>query len=410
MMAAIFATRCGEDVTLIESNEKLGKKLFLTGKGRCNITNACEREELFQNIVSNPKFLFSSFSGFDNKDTIEFFENIGLRMKTERGNRVFPISDHSSDVIKVLSHELERLKVKVRLNTSCTELILEDYKSDDNKHYMKRICGVILSDGEQILCERVIMATGGQSYATTGSDGRAFGMLDKELIEVKNCNPSLVPLECRDSLITDMQGLALKNVELTVMAGNKVRFKGFGEMLFTHFGISGPLVLSASSYLKCDDYARGVTATVDLKPALDEGRLDERILRDFAEAMNKNYSNVLVGLVPTKMIPSFVRISGIDGDKKVNLITKEERRKIVSTLKAFPIRIDGNRGFAEAIITRGGVSVKSINPTTMEAKKIKGLFFAGEMIDIDALTGGFNLQIAWSTGHAAGVSGLGLGE
>ncbi len=395
MMAAIAAAQNGNNVTLIERNDKLGKKLFLTGKGRCNITNACPVEELFDNIVSNPKFLYSSFYDFDNHATEGFFNKNGVTTKTERGNRVFPVSDHSSDVIKALKKRMESLKVRVLLNSEVAELC------DDGVS----ITGVIIKNGskrETLEADRVIMATGGRAYPLTGSDGSGFKLLEKYGIKIKTCEPSLVPFECHDKYITDMQGLSLKNIGIKVSNDKKTFYTGFGEMLFTHFGISGPLVLSASAYVKEEDYAYGLRAEIDLKPALSFEELDARILRDFETNNNRDFANSLGKLLPAKLITAVIVLSSIDPHKKVNVVTRAERQKLCSLLKCFPVKIDRNRGFEEAIITRGGISVSEINPSTMESKKIKGLYFAGEMIDVDALTGGFNLQIAWSTGHLAG--------
>ncbi|MCR5300946.1 MAG: NAD(P)/FAD-dependent oxidoreductase [Lachnospiraceae bacterium] len=399
MMAAIEAAGYNDKVMLFEQNEKLGKKLFLTGKGRCNLTNACSVEELFANIATNRKFLFSAFYGFDNSETIRFFNDRGLETKVERGLRVFPVSDHSSDVIKILRRELERKNVEVYLNTKVTKLLTDEISGS--------ISGVIIKHDnktKQITADKVIMATGGMSYPLTGSDGSGFGLVEALGIEVKTCEPSLVPFTCNDKDITCMQGLTLKNVGLCVSKDDKMLYSGFGELLFTHFGISGPLVLTASTCIRQSDYRKGLKAFIDLKSALSFEELDRRILRDFEESRNKNFSNSLNKLLPAKMITAVIKKTGIPADKKVNSITKEERNILCRILKSFEIKIDGNRGFDEAIITRGGVGVSDIVPSTMESRKIKGLFFAGEMIDTDALTGGFNLQIAWSTGHLAGRS------
>lgn len=398
MMAAVMAAGCASSVTLIEKNEKLGKKLFLTGKGRCNLTNACDVEELFNNVIQNPKFMYSAFYGFDNHQTMEFFENIGLRIKTERGKRVFPLSDHSSDVIKVLKNELERNKVKVLLNT---EYI--DFVDNENK-----ITSVIARDdkGKKITLntDKLILATGGASYVSTGSDGSAFDNLKKHGIEIEEPVPSLIPFACDNKYITQLQGITLKNVSVTVKNDKRVIFSDFGEMLFTHFGVSGPLILSASSYLKKKDLNTGVIVSIDLKPALSMAELDKRIQNDFAGNPNKQIGNVIPKLVPAKMTDSVLYFAGIDKEKKINAVTKEERLRLAGVLKDFSFKISGLRDINEAIVTRGGVKVKEINPQTMESKKIHGLFFAGEMIDVDALTGGFNLQIAWSTGHLAGMN------
>lgn len=396
MMAAVKAADGKNKVTLIEQNAKLGKKLFLTGKGRCNLTNACPVEELFDNIVTNPKFMYSSFYDFDNSATVAFFEELGLRLKTERGERIFPQSDHSSDVIAVLKKKMESLGVDIRLNTRVVKIICN----------AERVTGVIVKDnaGEKtVKADVVIMATGGRSYPSTGSDGSSFGMLSDLGIKLKECEPSLVPLTCSDRIVTDMQGLSLKNVSISVLSGKKVLYSGFGEMLFTHFGLSGPLILSASSYVSKKNMDAGITVKIDLKPALSSDELDKRILRDFEQFSNKNFANSLVKLLPGKIITAVIKRSGIDPDKKVNVISKAERQRLVDTIKSFDIRITGDRGFDEAIITRGGVDVSQIDPSTMECKSVKGLYFAGEMIDVDALTGGFNLQIAWSTGCKAGI-------
>ena len=401
MMAAIAAAQNGNTVKLIEQNEKLGKKLFLTGKGRCNITNACPVEELFDNIVTNPKFLYSAFYGFDNHATAEFFRSCHLDIKTERGGRIFPVSDHSSDVIKVLAKKLDSLGADVMLRTKAVELVKENREGTDT------ITGVIIerdNKREVLDADSVILATGGRSYPSTGSDGSMLSYLSGIGIKVTDTQPSLVPFSCNDSDITDMQGLALKNVSVSVKKGKKTLYSGFGEMLFTHFGLSGPLILSASAYVREEDLKSGITVDIDLKPALSDRELDSRILRDFEENINRDFANSLVKLLPGKMITAVIKRCGIDPHKKVNSITKEERQKLVRTIREFKCNITGNRGFNEAIITRGGVSVGEIDPSTMECKKIKGLYFAGEMIDVDALTGGFNLQIAWSTGRLAGVS------
>ena len=395
MMAAIAAAENGNKVTLVEKNDKLGKKLFLTGKGRCNITNACPVEELFDNIASNPKFLYSAFYDFDNASVVGFFNRNGLATKTERGQRVFPVSDHSSDVIRTLKKKLESLKVTILLNTEAVGLC------DDGA----KITGVIIESTQvrrKIDADSVIMATGGKSYPLTGSDGKSFKLLEKYDIKIKSCEPSLVPFECRDEMITGMQGLSLKNVGLKVLNEKKVFYSGFGEMLFTHFGLSGPLVLSASAYVKERDYTKDLHAVIDLKPALTFEELDKRILRDFDENKNRDFSNCLGKLLPAKLITTVIAVSNIDPKKKVNSVSREERQHLCRLLKGFDVKIDKNRGFDEAIITRGGISVSEIDPSSMESRKMKGLYFAGEMIDVDALTGGFNLQIAWSTGHLAG--------
>ena len=400
MMAAIAAAQNHNKVTLIEQNEKLGKKLFLTGKGRCNITNACPVEELFDNIVSNPKFLYSSFYSFDNLAVTDMLSGCGLKLKTERGQRVFPQSDHSSDVIKALGNMLDSLGVDIKLRTRFVEPVI---KNDGDHDLISAV--IVKTDDKKYTVETdaLIIATGGKSYPLTGSDGSVLYMLEKMGISVIKPEPSLVPFTCDDKLITSMQGLSLKNVGLSVLSKGRTLYSGFGEMLFTHFGMSGPLILSASAYVRESDYKKGIKACIDLKPALSLSQLDARVIRDFGDNMNRDFANSLGKLLPGKMITAVIKKTGIDPSKKVNSITKQERMRLCNVIKCFETDITGNRGFDEAIITRGGVDVSVIDPSTMECKKIKGLYFAGEMIDVDALTGGFNLQIAWSTGHLAGI-------
>ena len=394
MMAAITAARRGFKVTLVEKNEKLGKKLFITGKGRCNITNAGDSEDLFNSIVTNRKFMFSSFNGFSNYDTLGFFDELGLHIKIERGNRVFPESDHSSDVIGALNRELKRLSVDVRLNTEVKDIIVNGGKAT----------GVVVKcSGKEstIQADNVIVATGGNSYQSTGSTGDGYRFARKLGHSVTPIVPALVPLNVAEDWESDLQGLSLKNVSIVVLDGKQEIYSDFGEMLFTHFGVSGPLILSASSFAARRIKEHPLKLVIDLKPALSQEQLDERILRDFDEEKNKAFKNSLDKLLPKKMIPVIVRLSDIDGNKKVNEITKQERQKLVSLIKGLELTITGLRGFNEAIITQGGINVREINPTTMESKLVKNLYFAGEVLDVDALTGGFNLQIAWSTGYAA---------
>ena len=393
MAAAVASERC-DNVLLIEKNEKLGKKLFITGKGRCNLTNSCDSEAFFDNVVTNPKFMYSSFYGFPNSSVIDFFEGCGLKLKTERGDRVFPASDHSSDVIKALENRLKNGNVRVMKDTC-----LDSIKCLDGS-----VSKVVTKGGREFDADRVILALGGVSYPGTGAADDTFRIAQSLGLKTSPAEPSLVPMISSDTWIGRLQGLSLKNVEVRLESGGRDVYTGFGEMLFTHFGVSGPLILSASSYVKETLYGKGLTLHIDLKPALDHKQLDERILRDFSQAMNKQFANSLDKLLPAKLIPVIVDISGIDGHKRVNEITREERGKLVDVLKNLRVSIVGNRGFDEAIITRGGISVKEIDPSTMESRKIKGLYFAGEMIDVDALTGGFNLQIAWSTGYLAGTS------
>lgn len=393
MMAAIAASRQGHSVTLVEKNEKLGKKLFITGKGRCNLTNACEIEELFQNIVTNHKFLYSSIYGFDNQSTMAFFEELGLALKTERGNRVFPSSDHSSDVIRVLEQELKRQKVKIQLRTSVKELILSEEK----------ITGVLLRDGKQLHAETVIVATGGLSYPSTGSTGDGYQFALAAGHTVIPCYPSLVPMNTKEEWCKEVMGLTLKNVEVSLRNGKKELYQGFGEMLFTHFGVSGPLILSASAYIGSQPM-ENLCLYIDLKPALSEEQLDKRLQKDFLRYQNRRLGNAMDDLLPKNLIPYVIETAGLSSEKRVNVLTKDERSALLHTLKGLPLHITGLRDYKEAIITKGGVSVKEINPQTMESKRVKGLYFAGEVLDLDALTGGFNLQIAWSTGYAAGNS------
>lgn len=394
MMAAITAARRGFRVTLVEKNEKLGKKLFITGKGRCNITNAGDSEDLFNSIVTNRKFMFSSFNGFSNYDTLGFFDELGLHIKIERGNRVFPESDHSSDVIGALNRELKRLSVDVRLNTEVKDIIVNGGQAT----------GVVVKcSGKEstIQADNVIVATGGNSYQSTGSTGDGYRFARKLGHSVTPIVPALVPFNVAEDWESDLQGLSLKNVSIVVLDGKQEIYSDFGEMLFTHFGVSGPLILSASSFAARRIKEHPLKLVIDLKPALSHEQLDERILRDFDEEKNKAFKNSLDKLLPKKMIPVIVRLSDIDGNKKVNEITKQERQKLVSLIKGLELTITGLRGFNEAIITQGGINVREINPTTMESKLVKNLYFAGEVLDVDALTGGFNLQIAWSTGYAA---------
>ena len=394
MMAAIIAARNGKEVTVLEQNEKLGKKLFITGKGRCNFTNACDIEDLFGNVISNPKFMYSAFYTFSNDMVMDFFEELGMPYKVERGNRVFPVSDHSSDVIKALEKEMRRLGVVICLNTKVKSLIIE-----------KNICkGVeLVNKKEKIYADSVIITTGGVSYPRTGAckDGYIFAKQAGHTIVAPS--PSLVPIELEEDCCKDLMGISLKNVSATIYADNKKVYSDFGEMLFTHFGVSGPIIIKASAYIQ-KYLQKNLSLTIDLKPALDEKQLDERILKDFQLFQNKQLKNALDKLLLRALIPVVIEKSGLDGDKKVNELTKEERRILGHTVKYMPFSIIGLRSWDEAIVTKGGVSVKEIDPGTMESKLTGGLYFAGEVLDLDALTGGFNLQIAWSTGYLAGLS------
>ena len=397
MFAAIAAAKNGHQVTLYEKNEKLGKKIFITGKGRCNITNAADMEELFDAVVTNSKFLYSSFYGYTNQNVIDFFEDAGVPVKIERGNRVFPISDHSSDVIRALEREMKKVGVKVCLNTEVKSV--ESEKGKFNK--------VVLKDTTTQTADACIVATGGLSYRSTGSTGDGFRFAENVGHKVTQCFPSLVPMETKEPWICELQGLSLRNVEAKILDGKKELYKDFGEMLFTHFGVSGPLIISASSYvgkkfMDKNGQKKELTLEIDLKPALTEEQLDQRVLRDFEENHNRQFKNAITKLFPTKLIPVMLELGGIDPEKKVNSIEKEERKQFVHLIKHFRMTLTGLRDYPEAIITKGGVNVKEIDPGTMESKLVKGLYFAGEVLDLDALTGGFNLQIAWSTGYAAG--------
>lgn len=390
MLASIYAKRAGEEVYLFEQNEKLGKKLFITGKGRCNFTNAGTMEELFDSLMTNRKFMFSSLYGYNNYDVMDFFEEEGLEYKIERGNRVFPLSDHSSDVIHVLHDAMRRAGVHIYLNTKVEKLHVKD----------GQVLG-LYADGEYFPGDRIFVATGGVSYQATGSTGDGFRFAKETGHAVTELIPSLVPLNTKESYIKEMQGLSLKNVTFTLERDGKVLYSEFGEMMFTHFGVTGPLVLTASANLAAIIRKQSLKAAIDLKPALTEEQLDARFLREFEEGNTKQFKNVIGHLYPSKMIPVIIALSGIRADKKVNEITREERKKLLDLTKHFPFTVTGLRDFKEAIITKGGVDVKNINPKTMESKLIKGLYFIGEVLDVDAVTGGFNLQVAWSTAYAA---------
>jgi len=382
MMAAISAAANGADVTLLEKNEKLGKKLYITGKGRCNLTNACDIEDIFENIVTNRKFMYSAIYSFPNTETVSFFEKRGLKLKEERGKRIFPASDKSSDVIKTLEKALKEEGVKVRLNTKVTDL-------------------------EKLDCDAVIIATGGLSYPTTGSTGDGYEFAKQLGHKITDTVPALVPLVVEEEYAGRMEGLSLKNVEVRILnEKGRALHSDFGEMLFTAHGVSGPVILSASSKAvsKLGDKPGSLKLVIDLKPALDEKQLDARILRDFSENLNRNFKNSLNRLLPSGMIPVIVELSGIDGNKKVNEITKQERENLVRQIKNLTFTLTGSEGFSHAVITQGGVSVKDINPSTMESKLRPGVYFAGEVLDVDAFTGGFNIQIALSTGWLAGQS------
>ena len=391
MMAAYAAAKSGAQVTLYEKNEKLGKKIYITGKGRCNVTNDCSRDVFFDQVVTNPKFLYSAFETFDNQAVMLLLEQAGCPLKTERGNRVFPVSDHSSDVIRALERLLQREGVKVHLHSSVKRVLEEDGQA----------VGLELSDGKRIQADSVIVATGGLSYPSTGSTGDGYRWAEATGHKVVACTPSLVPFVTEDTWCAKLQGLALKNVNLALYFDGKEIYQGFGEMLFTHFGVSGPVILSASRHIILT-IEEGYRLYIDLKPAMDEKKLDARILRDFEKFANKDFANALDALLPQKLIPVIIRLSGIDARKKVNSVTKEERKRLVGLLKELPLTITGTTGYNEAVVTCGGIQVNEIDPATMESKFVKQLHFAGEVLDVDAYTGGFNLQIAFSTGFAAG--------
>ena len=392
MLASIFSARNGHEVHVYEKNEKLGKKLYITGKGRCNLTNACDMDALFASVRTNSRFLYSAFYGFTNQDAMAFFEEEGLKIKTERGERVFPLSDRSADVLDTLRRSMRRAGVEVHLNTEVKDIIVEAGEAR----------GLILSDKTRIEGDAVIVATGGLSYPVTGSTGDGYRFAKEAGHKVTDCIPSLTPFNIREQFVKDLQGLSLKNVELRICNGKKEVFREFGEMMFTHFGITGPLVLTASSYVGTLAAKQELKAVLDLKPALSEEQLDQRILREFDANHNKSFKNVIGSLVPAKLTPVMIALSGIDQDKKVHDISREERQGFVKLTKSLPMTVTGLRDYKEAIITKGGVAVKEINPSTMESKFVKGLYFIGEVLDLDAVTGGFNLQIAWSTAYAAG--------
>ena len=389
MMAAGTAVLYGADVTIFESTDRLGKKLAITGKGRCNVTNNCSREEFLENVTKNPRFLYAALSAFSTEDTMNLFESLGVRLKTERGRRVFPESEKAIDIVNAL-----------RNYSSATEILHKKVVkiTKDNERYL-------VEAGNKIyVFDKVIIATGGKSYPLTGSDGSGYKLAMKLGHTITELIPSLIPLESNSPLCPEMQGLSLKNVKISIKdEADRVLYTDFGEMMFTHFGVTGPLILSASAHIRSHDISK-LRLSIDLKPALDEKTLDQRLLSDFAKNANKDLINSLSDLLPSKMIEPFISLSGIDARKKVNSITKEERKAILNTFKNFEIPLDGLRPIEEAIVTSGGVDVKEITPKTMESKLHTGLYFCGEVIDVDAYTGGYNLQIAFSTGYLAGKS------
>ena len=398
MMAAAFAAKNGNRVEVFDKNEKLGKKLFITGKGRCNITNAADLEDFFSAVTSNPKFLYSAFYSFTNEQVISFFEELGVKTKVERGGRVFPVSDHSSDVIQALKSEMERLGVKINLNAEVKELITEKNSTRET------VNGIRLVSGKKISGDAVIVATGGISYPSTGSTGDGYRFARRCGHKVSELSPSLVPMEVKEWYAGELMGLSLRNIEIRITDGKKKLYQEFGEMLFTHYGVTGPVILSASSVVGKKLKDTELTLHIDLKPALTEEQLDKRVLREFETNHNRQFKNAVDSLFPSKLRPVIVELSGIPEEKKVHEITKEERLRFVRLIKDFTMTLTGLRGYNEAIITKGGVSVKEIDPGTMESKLVKGLYFAGEVLDLDAVTGGYNLQIAWSTGYLAGMN------
>lgn len=393
MMAAYAAAMCGNEVSLYEKNEKLGKKVYITGKGRCNVTNACETQDLFNNIVTNPKFMYSPIYTFDNNMVQSFMEEWGCPLKVERGNRVFPQSDKSYDVINALIRAMRENDVDINLDSHVSDILTE------NGH----VTGVRVN-GRDVKCDNAIIATGGYSYPSTGSTGEGHTMASKLGHHITKCMPALVPFTAAEEWVKELQGLSLRNCGVTIYDGDHKMYEDFGELLFTHFGVSGPTVLSASSYAVDIIRKRPLRLVIDLKPALDEKQLDARILRDFEANINRKFMNSLDKLFPKSLIPVIIERSGIDAQCRVNEITRDKRQGLVKLIKNFDLTLTGLRGFNEAIITHGGVDVKEIDSSTMESKLIKGLYFAGEMIDVDAVTGGFNLQVAWSTGYLAGIS------
>ena len=389
MIAAGTAALYGADVTIFESTDRLGKKLAITGKGRCNVTNNCTRDEFLENVTKNPRFLYTALSAFSTEDTMNLFESLGVELKTERGRRVFPKSEKAIEIVNALKNYSSAAKVVHKKVVKIT-------KSDDK---------FLLNAGsKEYLFDKVIIATGGKSYPLTGSDGSGYLLAMNLGHSITDLIPSLIPLESNSPLCKSMQGLSLKNVKISIKdEAERVLYTDFGEMMFTHFGVTGPVILSASAHIRNLNIAK-LTLSIDLKPALDEKTLDQRLLSDFSKKSNKDFVNSLGDLLPTKMIEPFIALSGIDSRKKVNSITKEERKQILSTLKSFDIPLDGLRPIEEAIVTSGGVEVKEISPKTMESKLCSGLYFCGEVIDLDAYTGGYNLQIAFSTGYLAGKS------
>lgn len=408
MMACVYLARAGHEVHILEKNEKLGKKVYITGKGRCNVTNNCDTEELFRAVMSNPKFLYSAFYSFTPQDVMEFFEEAGVPLKTERGNRVFPVSDHSSDIIRGLERELKKAGAYIHLRTEVKNVKVSPYEEpdvDEKKAHHSQVTGVELADGSFMEGDHVLVATGGLSYQSTGSTGDGYRFAEETGHKVTELSPSLVPLKTKEDYIPRLQGLSLKNSELTIKSGKKVLFQDFGEMMFTHFGVTGPMILSASAHIGKQLQKSGeLNAYLDLKPALTMEQLDARILREFEAGQNKQFKNVIGVLFPSSLTPVMLELGGISPEKKIHDISREERMHFEELVKAFPFTINGMGEYKEAVITRGGVSVKDIQPGTMESRRVKKLYFIGEVLDLDAVTGGYNLQIAWSTAYLAAMA------
>ena len=394
MAGAVFAAEKGSEVHVFEKNEKLGKKLFITGKGRCNFTNAADAEVFFSSVVRNPKFLYSGFYSFTNEQAIDFFEGLGVKTKIERGGRVFPASDHSSDIIQALKRKMEKLGVQIHLHTEVADILVKD----------KRFYAVRLKDGKTIEGDACIVATGGLSYPSTGSTGDGYRFARKCGHTVTELLPALVPIEVKEWYAKELQGLSLRNIRVQVTDGKRKVYEEFGEMLFTHYGVTGPVILSASSIVGKILKKKELMLHIDLKPALSVEKLEQRVLREFESNHNRQFKNVAASLFPSKLRPVMVELSGIPSEKKINEITKEERRRFISLIKDFQMTLTRTREYKEAIITQGGVNVKEIDPGTMESKLVKHLYFAGEVIDVDALTGGFNLQVCWSTAYLAAAA------
>lgn len=394
MAGAVFAAENGCEVHVFEKNEKLGKKLFITGKGRCNFTNAADIEDFFSAVVSNPKFLYSALYSFTNQQAVELFESLGVKTKIERGGRVFPDSDHSSDIIRALERRMDSLGVHIHLHTEVEEVLQKE----------GRFFGLRLKNGKQILGDACIIATGGLSYPSTGSTGDGYRFARKCGHTVTELLPALVPIEVKEWYAKELQGLSLRNIRVQVTDGKRKVYEEFGEMLFTHYGVTGPVILSASSIVGNILKKKELMLHIDLKPALSVEKLEQRVLREFESNHNRQFKNVAASLFPSKLRPVMVELSGIPSEKKINEITKEERKRFISLIKDFQMTLTRTREYKEAIITQGGVNVKEIDPGTMESKLVKHLYFAGEVIDVDALTGGFNLQVCWSTAYLAAAA------